>query len=93
MVHGEKMRKPPKRVRISEPVTDFGEVTEERLKRGLLAAAYIVTTHGRQYGPIFDRLERELKALLEAKKNDSVERAQRYLLAHTIDGATKKAIR
>lgn len=76
-------------MRQATPITDFGEVTEERLERCLLAAAYIVATHGRQYGPIFDRLERDMEELLAAKKNDPVARAQRYLQAHTVDGAMK----
>ncbi|TIW26557.1 MAG: hypothetical protein E5V63_13360 [Mesorhizobium sp.] len=75
--------------RKSKPITDFGEVTEERLERCLMAAAYIVATHGREYGPIFDRLERDMEALIEAKKNDPVARAQRYLQAHTVAGALK----
>ena len=59
--------------------TDFGEVTEERLEQCLFAAAYIVVTHGRQFGPVFDRLEREMEAFLLAKKNDVIARAQCHL--------------
>jgi hypothetical protein len=42
-------------------------VTIERLERGLVTLAYIMTRHGAQYAPLFDRLERELIAMKSGK--------------------------
>ena len=67
-----------------KPVTEFGEVTEERLERGVAMAAWIVARHGPVYAPIFERLERELAEL--RAREDPVARARRYLAAHSFEG-------
>lgn len=51
-------------------------ITIDRLQRGLVTAAYVVTRHGAVYAPIFDRLERELKA---RQADDPIERARAML--------------
>jgi hypothetical protein len=55
-------------------------VTKARLERGLVTLAYIVTRHGPQYAPLFDRVERELIA---------INSGQRVLDAYTVDGGLK----
>jgi len=71
-------------------LSDFGELSEERLERGVMVAAYIVSRHGAKYAPIFARLERELAEF--RAREDPVARARRYLEAHSI-GGTLNAIR
>jgi hypothetical protein len=62
----------------------------ERVQRALVSVAYIVATHGPQYGPILARLERE-EADLQA--NDPIARARRILERHTIEGQAQRVIR
>ena len=53
------------------------EVTFERLMRARAAIAYAMTLDGAVYGPIFERLEREIAACRMA--DDVMARAQRCL--------------
>ena len=53
------------------------EVTLERLMRARAAIAYAMTLDGAVYGPIFERLEREIAARRMA--DDVMARAQRCL--------------
>lgn len=55
-------------------------ITEARLRCALVAAAYIVTTHGDVYAPIFERLEREHEQI--KREQDPLSRARRLLSAH-----------
>lgn len=55
-------------------------ITEARVRRALVAAAYTVTTHGQAYAPIFERLEREMEMM--ERRQDPLSRAQRVLAAH-----------
>jgi hypothetical protein len=54
-----------------------GEVTLERLMRARAAIAYAMTLDGAVYGPIFERLEREIAVRRMA--DDVMVRAQRCL--------------
>ena len=54
------------------------EVTLERLMRARAAIAYAMTLDGAVYGPIFERLEREIAARRAA--DDVMARAQRCLV-------------
>jgi hypothetical protein len=58
---------------VSNPVSD------ERLKRALVAAAYVVTHYGARYAPLFERLEREMEC--RAQRNSTEDRAHRLLRA------------
>jgi hypothetical protein len=62
-------------------------VTIERLERGLVISAYIVTRHGSVYTPIFERLERELVAM--RSDQDALSRAKKLLESYRIDGGVK----
>jgi len=53
------------------------EVTVERLERARAAIAYAMALDGAVYGPIFERLEREIAARRMA--DDVMARAQRCL--------------
>ena len=53
------------------------EVTLERLERARAAIAYAMTLDGAVYGPIFERLEREIATLRAT--DDVMARAQRCL--------------
>jgi hypothetical protein len=53
------------------------EVTLERLERACAAIAYAMTLDGAVYGPIFERLEREIATCRVA--DDIMARAQRCL--------------
>ena len=53
------------------------EVTLERLERARAAIAYAMTLDGAVYGPIFERLEREIAECRMA--DDVMARAQRCL--------------
>ena len=53
------------------------DVTLERLERARAAIAYAMTLDGAVYGPIFERLEREIAACRMA--DDVMARAQRCL--------------
>lgn len=64
-------------------MSDFGEVTVERLERGLMIAAYVVARHGAVYAPLFDRLERDLAEL--RTREDPVARARHHLKTHSMD--------
>jgi hypothetical protein len=55
---------------------DFGEVTLERLERGVASAALIVERYGPAYYSIFERLERELRQVKGS--GDAYERALAY---------------
>ena len=52
------------------------DVTLERLERARAAIAYAMTLDGAVYGPIFERLEREIAT---RRATDDVMRAQRCL--------------
>ena len=54
------------------------EVTLERLERARAAIAYAMTLDGAVYGPIFERLDREIAARRTA--DDVMARAQRCLV-------------
>lgn len=56
-------------------------VTIEQLEQTLHALAYIVVRHGEAYGPLLDRIERELE---EARRRPSHrDRAQKILAQMT----------
>lgn len=61
-------------------------ISDERLERALVAAAFVVEMYGVVYAPIFERLEREV----EARKNADGPRARarRLLESRTVDGFT-----
>ncbi|CAM5374198.1 hypothetical protein AFEL58S_01622 [Afipia felis] len=50
-----------------------------RLERALVAAAYIVATHGPEYAWLMRRLEKELE---EARRDDPVARAKAILATY-----------
>jgi hypothetical protein len=57
-------------------------VTEERIRRALVAVAYVISEHGRtEYGPLMERLERELERYREGR--DPISRARAILQAHS----------
>lgn len=60
--------------------TDFGEVTLERLEKGVEQAALVVQVCGPEYAGIFERLERELYEFRQ--RQDPVARARAYLDEH-----------
>jgi hypothetical protein len=69
------------------------KVTLERLERARAAIAYAMTLDGAVYGPIFERLEREIAACRMA--DDVMSRAQRCLndyAAATLPAAGVRAI-
>jgi hypothetical protein len=56
-------------------------ITEARIRRALVAVAYVISEHGRtEYGPLLERLERELLMYREAR--DPLSRARAILQAH-----------
>ena len=69
------------------------EVTLERLERARAAIAYAMTLDGAVYGPIFERLEREIAT--RRATDDVMARAQRCLndyAAATLPAAGVRAI-
>ena len=74
---------------MGRPTPD--DIDEIRLERALTLTAFLVVKHGPVLAPIFDRLERELLDL-RARQRDPMDRARRYLMAHTIE-TPLKAIR
>jgi hypothetical protein len=64
--------------------TSHTHVTIERLERGLVTLAYIVTRHGPQYAPLFDRIERELIAMKSGQ--DPIARAPGAMLDSEVRG-------
>lgn len=54
-----------------------GEVTIERLERGLALLAYLIELDGPVYAPLFEKLERELEAM--RSRENTVARAKRLL--------------
>jgi hypothetical protein len=53
-------------------------ITQARLQQALVAVAYVISEYGRtEYGPLLERLERELLMYREAR--DPVSRARRIL--------------
>jgi hypothetical protein len=63
-------------------------ITIERLERGLMTIAYIITRHGAKYSPIFDRIERELIAMNSGQ--DPIARARRVLESYTVEPAPSR---
>jgi len=61
----------------SDPQAPYGEVTIERLERGLALLAYIMMRDGPVVAPLYERLEQELEAL--RRQQDIVARAKRLL--------------
>lgn len=56
-------------------------ITEARIKAALVAVAYVISEHGRtEYGPLMERLERELSMYREAR--DPLSRARAILQAY-----------
>lgn len=56
-------------------------ITETRIREALLAVAYVISEHGRtEYGPLLERLERELLMYREAR--DPLSRARAILKAN-----------
>jgi hypothetical protein len=56
-------------------------ITEARIKAALVAVAHVISEHGRtEYGPLLERLERELLMYREAR--DPLSRARAILQAH-----------
>jgi|HubBroStandDraft_2_1064218.scaffolds.fasta_scaffold908335_1 hypothetical protein len=53
------------------------EITDERLERGLVVWAYIMSRDGPVVAPLFERLERDLAALRQTQ--DTMERTKRVL--------------
>ena len=53
------------------------EVTVERLERALTYCAYLITIHGTDLVPLFERLEQELAALRQ--EQSAVDRAKALL--------------
>ena len=62
-------------------------VTEERLINAMKILAYVMSsrTDGEVLSPIFERLERELEKMRRRKA--PVDRARKFLEAHTIDAS------
>lgn len=57
---------------------DQQPITEARLKQALIAVAHVISKHGRkEYGPLMERLERELLMYREAR--DPLSRARAIL--------------
>ncbi|QIG97520.1 hypothetical protein [Bradyrhizobium sp. 6(2017)] len=53
-------------------------ITEARIKQALVAVAYVISEYGRtEYGPLMERLERELLMYREAR--DPMSRARAIL--------------
>jgi hypothetical protein len=67
--------------------TPVSTVTKERLERALALAAYLVVLDGPIAAPIFERLERELKAMQASE--DTADRAKRLLESYTDRGGLK----
>lgn len=62
-------------------------ITEERIKRALLVVARVISECNRpEYGPLLERLERELKTYKEA--GDPLGRARAVLKAYAKTNAT-----
>ena len=64
-------------------------VTEKRIVDAMKILAHIMTSRpdGDVFSPIFERLERELDDMRRRKA--PVDRARKFLEAHTIDASTK----
>jgi hypothetical protein len=60
-------------------------ISVERLEAALAIVARAIVLDGAIYGPIYDRLEREIAA--RRADDDVVSRAQRFLAAYTAGGA------
>jgi hypothetical protein len=56
-----------------------GEFTEEWLTSAILLISEVIVMHGPKYGPILDRLERDLEDFRSRQVNDPVARAKRHL--------------
>ena len=67
------------------------DVTLERLERARAAIAYAMTLDGAVYGPIFERLEREIAACRMA--DDVMARAQRCLQDYAAAAAPAVGVR
>lgn len=57
-------------------------ITEARIRQALVIVAYVISKHGRsEYGPLLERLERELERYREGR--DPISRARAILQAHS----------
>jgi hypothetical protein len=63
--------------------SQYGEVTIERVERGLAIMAYIITLD-RKYTPLFEKMEHELEAM--RRQEGTVERAKRLFEAYSTGG-------
>jgi hypothetical protein len=70
--------------------SDRNKVTLERLLRAQAAIAYAMTLDGPVYGPIFERLEREISTMRAA--DDVMDRARRCLETRAAPAPVTKAI-
>jgi hypothetical protein len=61
------------------------EVTLERLEHALAAISYAILLDGPVYGPVLDRLEREIAAMRASE--DAVSRARKYLKRFRVQAA------
>jgi hypothetical protein len=69
-------------LRRNKASAEHEPITIERLERALALCAYLVVLHGPKVAPLFEKLERELKA--KRAEQNTVERAKKLLESYSV---------